>query len=73
MDWEIIIPIVLGIVAIIFGVKWHQVAKLLKEAGEALITTSEAMEDKKITKEEVVKVLKEWADVILAGKKLVGK
>jgi len=73
MDWQIIVPIILGVVAIVFGVKWHQVASLLKETGEALITTSEAMEDKKITKDEVVQILKEWADVILAGKKLVGK
>lgn len=73
MDWQIIIPIILGIVAVLCGIKWHQVASLLKETGEALITTSEAMEDKKITPTEVKDILREWAEVILAGKKLVGK
>lgn len=73
MDWQTIIMAVLGIVALIFGVKWAQVAHLLKQIGELCFTTSGAMEDKKITKEEAAAVFKELADVILAGKKLFGK
>lgn len=73
MDYQVIALAVLGIVALIFGVKWVQVARLLKEIGEVCFTTSEAMYDNKITKDEARKILKELADVVLAGKMVFGK
>lgn len=65
--------IVVTVMAAIAGIKWAQVATLLREAGELLLTTSEAMEDKKITKDEAAGIVKELADVLVAGKKLLGK
>lgn len=46
-----------------FAVKWRQVVGLFKELGEAFTITAEALEDKKLTKQEAIKLLKEWLDV----------
>ena len=73
MDWSIIALGVLGILSIVFAVKWRQVAHLLKEIGEVCFTTSEAMEDNKIIKEEAKNIFKELVDVILAGHHLFSK
>jgi len=63
--------VIIGIVASIFGNKWRKTSILLKEIGEFCLTTSEAMEDNKITKEEASDILGEVGDVILAGKNLL--
>jgi len=73
MNWEIIIPTVLGIVALICGIRWKQVANLLKQTGELLLVVADAMEDDKISKDEVASILKESVDVVSAVKKLMGK
>jgi len=42
--------------------------KLLKEAGELLVKISDALEDNKITKEEIHEIIKEAKDLILIFK-----
>lgn len=89
-DWQLVLEIVgpiLAIFAIVFGIKWQQVKKLLKEASEAVVALglvglalSDALADNTITNEEkqtilnkVKEVVKEWADAVKAAKDLVGK
>jgi len=66
-EWWAILSYVVGIAGAVFGVvffaKWQQVVGLLHELGEAFAKTADALEDKKITKEETISLLKEWLDV----------
>jgi thiamine monophosphate synthase len=73
MDWLAMLSAVLGIVAIIFGVKLAQVKALIKEMAEALAVLSAAVEDNDITRKELEQILSEFKDVVLAALKLVGK
>jgi len=70
MDWLELAGFIVAILGLIFGttfaVKWRHLVNLLKELGEAFTTTSEALEDKKITKQEAINCLKEWQDVFAA-------
>lgn len=61
------------VAALIFGLKWKQAKTLLKEVAEALTATSAALDDDDISAKERTKLLKEWGDVILAAKSLIGK
>ena len=73
MNWFAVASGVLGILVIIFSVKWAQVKALLKEVAEAFVVVSSAVEDDKITREELQKIVDEWHDVAVAVLKLVGK
>ena len=73
MDWQTIALIVLGVLSIVLGIKWQQVKHLIKEGAEALTELSGAIEDDKLTKEELRALAREWGDVILAFRKLIGK
>ena len=73
MNWFAVASGVLGILVIIFSVKWAQVKALLKEVAEAFVVVSSAVEDDKITREELQKIVDEWHDVLLAVLKLIGK
>ena len=64
---------VLFVAALVCGVKWQQAKALLKEVAEALTATSEALADDDVSSAERTKLLKEWADVILSAKTLIGK
>lgn len=70
MEWFEILAYVIGILGIILGgtfwKKWNQTVKLLKELGEAFTKTGEALEDRDITTEEAMALLKEWKDVVAA-------
>jgi len=72
-DWWIIGTAIAGVVAIIFGAKWSQAVKVLREIGDAMTKTADALEDKNITKQEALDLLKEWMDVVSAVRKLIGK
>ncbi len=56
-----------------FSMKWKQACELLKELGEAFTRTSEALEDKKLTREEAVGLLKEWQDVFTKVMLMLGR
>lgn len=73
MDWSVIITAILGILAIFTSVKWTQLKKVLKEAAEAMSATSAALEDDRLSKDEVASILKEWSELLAAGKKLFSK
>ena len=77
MDYLTIIGYVVGIigltVGVIFGCKWKQVVDLMRELGEAFTVTSEALEDKNLTKAEAIQLLSEWEDVFTKIMVMVGK
>lgn len=77
MEWWQILSYVVGIAGIacgaVFYTKWNQFVKLLLELGEAFTKTGKALEDKEVTEEEALALLKEWHDVYLAIKALAPK
>lgn len=73
MDGQTIALIVVGVLSIALTVKWQQAKHLIKQAAEALTAFSDAIEDDKLTKKELQKLAKEWGEVVLAFKKLIGK
>lgn len=70
--WQIL-AIVMTVMTIVTGSRWKHFKAVVKELAEALTVTSDALADDKITKTERGKIAKEWADVIAAGKKLIGR
>jgi len=70
--WQILF-IAMTVVTIVTGARWKHFKSLVKELAEALAATSDAIEDDKITDLEKKNIAKEWTDVIVAGKKLIGK
>lgn len=71
--WLAMISTALAVLAGIFTVKWKQAVNLLKELGEAFTATAEALEDKKLTKDEAISLLQEWKDCYIAVMLLIGK
>lgn len=58
------LTIVLGVLAIYFGSKYRKVKNAMKELAEAINTTYKALEDNKLTEEELKQLIKEWKDFI---------
>ncbi|KKL56248.1 hypothetical protein LCGC14_2247290 [marine sediment metagenome] len=77
MEWPEIVSLVIGISGLVFGgvfaVKWKKAVRLLRKIGWAFSSTAEALDDKKLTKKEAVKLLKDWLDVVEAAFALIGK
>ena len=74
LEIAVCVVAVLGIVfGVVFAKKWADACVLMKELGEAFQETSEALEDKKLTKDEALKLLDEWQDVFVSVWLLVGK
>ena len=80
MDWLTIVSAVLGLVAIVGGGaylkvkgKLGQVKNLGKEAVDVLIVAVNAVDDDKITAEEVAAIKKEAKEAAAAFKTLIGK
>ena len=73
MDWSIIITAILAIIGLFATVKWVQLKSAFKETAEAMMATSSALADDKITAEEAANLLKEWSECVVAGKKLFSK
>uniref|UniRef100_A0A6M3J2X0 Uncharacterized protein n=1 Tax=viral metagenome TaxID=1070528 RepID=A0A6M3J2X0_9ZZZZ len=69
-NWVEIAAIVIATGWAAFGVtylfKWQQVSKLLVELGQAFTKTGMALDDRKLSKEESMVLLKEWYDVYKA-------
>lgn len=59
--------LVTTILGIFYGKKWHkkwdEAVLFLAQLGDAFTKTSEALKDKKLTKEEAISLLKEWYEV----------
>ena len=77
MDWGQVFSIAVGAIGglagIFFAMKWQNVINLLKELGEAITETGKALEDKKLTEEELQNLVREWKEAIEAAVKLRGK
>ena len=77
MDWGQALSIAVGAAGGLFGLffamKWQNVINLLKELGEAITETGKALEDKKLTEEELRDLVREWKEAIEAAVKLRGK
>jgi len=73
-NWvQIVVIVVLLLLSGFFAGKWRKAKNLLKQVAEALTALSEAVDDDKITPEELKLLQKEWFEVILAAKDLLGK
>ena len=67
MDMTLIAEILtvgFGIATTLLGVKYRKVKRTLKELGEAITATSNAIDDDKLTEKEIKSVVKEWNDVV---------
>ena len=77
MEWFEILAYLVGILGVVLGVafwqKWEKTVKLLRELGDAFIKSADALEDKKLTKEEAVLLLKEWTEVVTVFLELLPK
>ena len=73
MSWEIIVMIVLGAFGILAGTKWRQAKNLIRKGAEALTTLSDALDDDKLTKEEIREIANKLGAVIVAFKALIGR
>ena len=74
------VTVILSILSVIFGEKYRKykqkfmdTSKLAEEFSEALLATTNAIEDDKLTPEEAQKIVAEWQDVVDEAKKLLGK
>ncbi len=73
-NWvQIVIVIFLLLLSGFFAGKWTKAKHLLKQIAEALTALSDAIDDNKITIEELQLLRKEFFDVIEAAKELIGK
>lgn len=70
--WQIV-AIVMMVMTIVAGTRWRHFKAVLKETAEALTVTSDALADDKITATEKKSIAKEWAEVMAAAKKLIGR
>ena len=59
-----ILTIVLALLSLYFGSKYKKAKQVMKELAEAIDKTYKAIEDDKITEEELKRVLKEWKDLL---------
>jgi len=55
---------ILLILSALFGKKYRDAKKFLKELAEAIEETYKAIEDNKVTEQELKNVIKQWRDVL---------
>ena len=80
MDIGTIISLVLGVITVIFGGFWlkakgklGQIKNLVKEATDVITVSVGALDDDKLSAEEIASIKKEAAEVVVAFKILLGK
>ena len=80
MDVGTIISLVLGVVTVVFGGFWlkakgklQQIKNLVKEATDVITVTVGALDDDKLSPEEISQIKQEAAEVVAAFKILIGK
>ena len=69
----VVLNAVFLVLSVVFGKKYSDAKKLLKELAEALDTTYKAIEDNKITERELKDVIKQWRDVLILWKKVTSR
>lgn len=67
---SLLVNVVFVILALVFAKDYRRYKSLVKEVGEALVATYDAMLDKKITPEEAEKLAAEYEDVYYEIKNL---
>ncbi|MCD6199451.1 MAG: hypothetical protein J7K15_12935 [Deltaproteobacteria bacterium] len=65
------LTVVLFLLNIYFGRKYSKVKRFLKELAEAINETYKAIEDDKVTEEELKNVIKQWRDLLQAWRELL--
>lgn len=80
MDVGTIISLVLGVVTVVFGGFWlkakgklGQIKNLVKEASDVITVSVGALDDDKLSAEEIEQIKKEAKEVVAAFKILIGK
>ncbi len=63
--------IVVTVVAAVLGAKLRHFVNLLRQGGELLTSMADALEDRKLTKAEFIRILKEAKDVMDAWGKVL--
>lgn len=58
------LTILFMLASVFFGVKYEKAKKTLRELTEAILVTSDALEDDELTREELREIVKEWKDVV---------
>jgi len=59
-----ILTVVLALLTIYFEDRYMKAKRIMKEFAEAVNSTYKALEDNRLTEEELRQVLKEWKDVL---------
>ncbi len=80
MDVGTIISLVLGVVTVVFGGFWlkakgklGQIKNLVKEASDVITVSVGALDDDKLSAEEIAAIKKEAQEVVAAFKALIGR
>jgi hypothetical protein len=80
MDVGTIISLVLGVLTVVFSGFWlkakgklGQIRDLVKEGVDVITTAVAALDDDKLTAEEIASIKKEALEAVAAFKRLVGK
>jgi hypothetical protein len=80
MDAGTIISLVLGVLTVVFSGFWlksknklTQVKNLVKEASDVITVSVGALDDDKLSPEEIAAIKKEAVEVVAAFKALIGK
>ena len=73
MDIWQIVSLAMGILAVVLGVCWVQIKVLLKHVSEALTAMSEALEGDEVSGDEAKRITREWAGVIIAARRFIGR
>jgi len=60
--WQILI-VGVPILALLLGTGWKLLKRIPKETAEVLIALGDAIEDDKITRAELVRMVEEWSDL----------
>ena len=66
-----ILTVVLALLSIFLGAKYRKTKRIMKELAEAMDKTYKALEDDKVTKEELKQVIEEWKDVLEIWRELL--
>lgn len=60
--WQIF-TVAIPILALLLGTGWHLLKRIPKETAEVLIAIGDAIEDNKITRAELVRMVEEWSNL----------
>jgi len=59
-----VLTAILAVVSFLLGAKWRKAKAVLRDLAKALEDTYQALEDDKLTKEELKQLIKDWKKVL---------